>query len=371
MFDSVRSLRTSVEPLPVMRSADDSRKVEPRHFLAPVGVGLFALGLMLLVSNAKELPIRDPDARYVGSPLALIGLIIAVFLVLDLVPRTFRAVRAEGVGPQVALRRIFLERWWGRRGVIVLACLLGFYATYLSYRNLKSFMPFLTDADYDSALLHLDRAMFFGHQPATLLHDLLGTDIAAYALSAVYLAFLSFVPISLGVALIWSSRVVAGVWYVTALTLNWMLGALSYFLVPSLGPAFVRPGLFGDLPSTGVSDLRDTLLEHRAEVLANPSATDAVQSIAAFASLHIAVVFTAALIAQLARAPKALRVALWCYLGLTALATVYFGWHYVIDDVAGIAIGGIATYCAALLVGLLPPPRGRLERLTQRASGTG
>lgn len=345
---------------------DAPREVETRHYLAPLVVGLCALALLLIVSAIEGLPIRDPDARLVGSPLALIGLIVAVFVVIDVVHRAIRRARAMNIGPQESLRRVFLERWWGRRGVIVLACVLGFYATYLSYRNLKSYLPFVTDGNYDTALLNFDQAIFFGHQPATLLHDLLGTGVAAHVLSAAYLAFLTFVPISLGVALIWSSRVAAGVWYVTALTLDWMLGILSYYLLPSLGPIFTRPGLFLDLPPTGVSELRETLLEHRTEVLANPAASDTVQSIAAFASLHIAVVFTAALIAQFVRAPRWLRIGLWCYVGLTALGTIYFGWHYVSDDVAGLAIGVVATYAAASLTGFRRHPMDVLARLAQR-----
>jgi membrane-associated phospholipid phosphatase len=86
-------------------------------------------------------------------------------------------------------------------------------------------------------------------------------------------------------------------------------------------------------------------------VIADPFATDAVQGIAAFASLHVAVVFTAALVAQLAGAPRALRAVLWAYLGITVLATIYFGWHYVSDDVAGVAIGVVAVYAAGYLVG--------------------
>jgi hypothetical protein len=352
-----------------VKTADAADAVETRHFLAPVVVGILALVAMFVVAGLEGLPIRDPDARYVGSPLALISVIVAIFIVLDVIPRAVRMTRSADVTALDAIRRIFGERWWGRRGVIVLACILGFYATYLSYRNLKSFLPFVTDGLQDTSLLDLDKAIFFGHQPSTLLHDLLGTDISATLLSAVYLAFLTFVPLSLAVALIWSSRVGAGVWYVTALTLNWTLGALSYYLLPSLGPVYARPHLFNDLPNTGVSELQQTLLEHRDEVIANPNATDAVQSIAGFASLHVAVVFTAALIAQRVGGPRALRIALWCYLGLTILSTVYFGWHYVIDDVAGIAIGLVATVAAAALVGFRPRPLAALARLTPRRAG--
>lgn len=341
------------------RSVDADTAAEqlgPRQFLVPLAIGIPSLLVMLAVARIEGLPVRDPDARYVGSPLALIALIVVLFVVLDIVPRAVRKARSSEVRFGEAVRELFLGRWWGRRGLIVFLCILGFYATYLSYRNLKSFLPFVTDgALHDGGLLELDKAMFLGSQPSTLLHDLLGTGISAEALSAVYLAFLTFVPVSLGVALVWSSRVAAGLWYVTSLAIVWMLGALSYYLVPSLGPVYVRPGLFADLPQTGVSELQGTLLEDRREVVADPNATDVVQSIAGFASLHVAVIFAAALIAHLVLAPRPIRVGLWLFLGLTILATVYFGWHYVIDDVAGIAIALVGVYGGAVLVGFRRP----------------
>jgi membrane-associated phospholipid phosphatase len=33
------------------------------------------------------------------------------------------------------------------------------------------------------------------------------------------------------------------------------------------------------------------------------------------------------------------------------LATIYFGWHYIVDDIAGLAIGGAAVLLAALGTG--------------------
>ena len=318
---------------------------------APVGIAVLGLTAMITISSIEDLPIRDPDARYVGSPLALIGLVAAIFLILDLVPRTWREVRRSGASVPTTIAGLFRERWWGRRGAIVLVCLLSFYVTYLSYRNLKSYIPFVTDTTYDGFLLQLERDLFFGTDPAQLLHSLLGTGVSAEILSFAYLAFLTFVPVSLGVALIWSSRLGQGIWYVTTLSITWLLGALSYYLVPALGPYFVRPGMFSDLPKTGVWHLQQKLLQHRAEVLADPASTNAVQSIAAFASLHTAVVFAAALIAHLVGAPRALRIGLWTFLGLTELATIYFGWHYLVDDVAGIAIGFVAVWVGARLTG--------------------
>ena len=79
--------------------------------------------------------------------------------------------------------------------------------------------------------------------------------------------------------------------------------------------------------------------------------THAVQSVAGFASLHASIMFSAALIAHLLGSPASCGSALWTFFGLTMLATVYFGWHYVLDDLAGLLIGAVAVVVGALLTG--------------------
>ena len=39
-----------------------------------------------------------------------------------------------------------------------------------------------------------------------------------------------------------------------------------------------------------------------------------------------------------------LKIIFWVNACLTAVATLYFGWHYVADDVAGVAIALVAFY---------------------------
>lgn len=341
-----------------------------RTVLAPVAIAVIGLAAMFVVASAEGLPLRDPDARYVGSPLALIALIVSLFLVVDLLPRAWRASRERGMPYLATIAAVFRERWWGKRGAIVVVCILAFYGTYFAYRNLKSFMPFVNGDNHDQALLDAERWFFVGNDPAAILHSVLGTGAIAHVLSFVYLAFLTFVPLSIGFALIWSSRLRVGVWYITTLSICWLLGALSYYLVPSLGPAYAEKPLFSSLPDTGVSRLQDTLFDHRAEVLFDPQASSTVQSIAAFASLHIAVLFAAALLAQLAGAPRMLRIGLWTFLALTSIATIYFGWHYVVDDIAGLLIGAVAVLGGARLVGVeLRPLRRGATILRRRASG--
>jgi membrane-associated phospholipid phosphatase len=38
-------------------------------------------------------------------------------------------------------------------------------------------------------------------------------------------------------------------------------------------------------------------------------------------------------------------------LGLTTAATIYLGWHYVVDDVGGLLIGAAAIVLARVLTG--------------------
>jgi membrane-associated phospholipid phosphatase len=204
-----------------------------------------------------------------------------------------------------------------------------------------------------------------------MLHDLLGTGIAGQLLSWVYLAYLTFVPISVVAAVAWSRRVAAGVWYVTAVNVNWVLGLLSYYLVPSLGPVFVDPPLADQMPVTQVWNLQQLLLVDRVRFVADPAGSGAIQSIAGFASLHVSVLFSAALMAHLLGAWRSLRVGLWVLLGLTMLATIYFGWHYLIDDVAGLAIGGASVWLAGAATGWrgLGGRRPRLRRRRQAVFG--
>jgi len=319
-----------------------------------VGAAALAVTMVVLavgVSLAYDLPLRDADGITGSRMWMLLGTLTA-FFALDIVPRVVRRTWLGG-GFGAVVVGVLRERWSRRRLAAVAISLVSFYATYLAYRNLKSFLPFLVEQNQDRALIELDRSIFGGRDPAELLHDVLGTGVAAHVLSAVYLFYLAFIPISLGAALILSSNPVPGMWWVTALGINWTLGLATYYLLPAMGPAFADPQILAGLPDTGVAALQESLWSARTQVLRDPFSTGEVQSIAAFASLHTSVVFSAALIAHMVRVPAVLRWSLWAFLGLVILSTMYFGWHYLIDDVAGIAIGGIAVVGGAAVTGHL------------------
>src|SRR5918995_131780 len=318
------------------------------YYVAPaVAAGM--LLLTLLWGAHFELGLRDPDG-IIGWRFTFVVLLVGGFWALDVIPRAPAASRKNGTPRWSTLVGLARERWpWGRIA-FVLGSIVAFYVTYLCYRNVKSYLPLARPEMVDSDLANFERGVF-GTDPSTLMHQLLGTGVSAQVLSTVYLLFLTFVPISVGVALVWSQDRAGGLWWVSVLSINWVLGVASYFLLPSMGPAFVEPHLFSGLPNTGTESLQAALMEDRRAFVADPVGSGQLQSIAAFASLHVSIVFAAALVAHMLRAPRMLRIAMWVYLGLTFAATIYFGWHYVVDDIAGFAIGFASVYLGAVLTG--------------------
>ncbi len=297
------------------------------------------------VALAYDLPLRDPDGVSVPTYVRLPVILLITFLT-DVVPRA--ALRARSLR---RLPRSFMdvvrERWPREHIRFALVGLGAWYLTYVAFRNLKSYVPFVNGRLYDDTLAQVDRFLWFGHDPAAVLHDLLGTGVAAHVLSFVYIAWIVLVPASLVVALVWSRNVRAGEWFVTAVAVDWVLGVATYFLVPTLGPVYADPGTFEALPRTWVSSLQETMIGERFDVLADPFSTPAVQTIAAFASLHVGICVTTCLMAHLLGFRRAVKAALWVFLAVTVVATVYLGWHYFTDAVGGAVIGAGGVLIAA------------------------
>jgi hypothetical protein len=327
-----------------------------RAALAGPVVAVVGLALASLATDSVGLPLRDPNAVTVRR-LLVAGAMTLGLLLADIVVRA--GILRRGLPSAASVAEVCRTRWTAGRITAVAVALASFHVTYLAYRNIKSVAPLLRPGDlFDRQLLDVDRAVF-GTDPYVALHDLLGTGAAAHGLSSVYMVFFAVIPIALAAGLVLLPDLRAGLFVATALSLTWLLGAGSYLVLPSIGPFHVDAGAFAALPHTPVTDLQTSLLEKRAAFLANPSAPGAAQSIGAFASLHTAIWGTIVLAAHLLRVPLAARVVLWALALLTVVATVYFGWHYILDDVAGAAISVLAVAIAALLTGFRPARRRR------------
>ena len=128
----------------------------------------------------------------------------------------------------------------------------------------------------------------------------------------------------------------------------WTLGTVSYYLIPTLGPGLMYPWLTSDLTPTGTSALMDSLVYSRQGFLWGEGD---YQGVAGFASLHTAITLLVALMVQYTVRNKILKWVFWVNFVLTVIATIYFGWHYIADDIAGIMIALVAFYVGGIASG--------------------
>ncbi len=315
---------------------------------------------------ALDVTFKDPEG-FLGPAYVRLPAIGLAFFAAGVIPASIKRFGLRGsIG---GIRTIIREEWTWRRFWYIATGLLCFYVCYVGYRNLKSLLPLIReDVLYDTQFLRIDHWLAFGNNPAELLHAALGTGIAAQVLAAAYVAYLPLIPVTLGAFLVWSRDVSIGAWYATAISLNWVLGTISYYLFPTLGPAFAQPSMFLDLPETGVTALQQSLFRNGVIFKTDPTG-DTIYGIAGFASLHVSVVVTACLFFHHAGLKPVIRYVAWVFLLLTVLATLYFGWHYILDDIAGAFIGWVCVTVGALVTGNFHQRRPFFRRRKQVEPG--
>lgn len=301
----------------------------------------------IVAAREVGLSLKDPEG-FLGPAYIRLPLIALLMFSAGIVPQAISRYGSKRIVHGIL--EIIRTEWSWYRFSHIASGLLVFYTCYVCYRNLKSYLPLLRDNLYDNDLQRLDYWMFFNHYPAELLHDVLGTGFMAQILATIYVSYLMLIPITLGAYLVLHRDASIGAWYATALSLNWVLGTISYYLLPTQGPAFFQPQLFRELDGSGASALQQSLFRNGASFREDPSG-DSIYGIAGFASLHVSVVFTACLFFWRTGIPKYLQAVAWTYFAGTVLATVYFGWHYVADDIAGLLIGYISVSVGAWATG--------------------
>ncbi len=308
-------------------------------------------GLAILVAVVYDKQLIDPEGSFLGPSWLRLPLLLLGALLLDMLPRTLWYSK---LNPRL-MPAIVRERWrshWNRERLTLVALgIICFYIVYVSYRNLKSFLPFVRkDTMYDRELHMLDKAMLFGHDPAAVLHSALGETILAWPLSYIYLWFLPLVPLAVTAWLVWSRNLSYGYWFVTSQCVAWTLGTASYYALPTLGPGLEYPWRYDSLADTPTTQLMNSLVNGRQTVLWG-GLGDAVQSVAGFASLHTAITLLVALMVQYTVNSKALKWVFWVNFSVTVVATLYFGWHYIADDIAGVMIAFISFYVGGIASG--------------------
>jgi hypothetical protein len=302
--------------------------------------------------------VRDPRGAWLPKRLAIS---LSLFLLLTVVDAGVRVSR-RGWTLKEALE-VWRARCTRRRLILAATGLLAYQVVYLCYHNLKSWVVF--NEPRDDMLQRWDRWLFLGHSPAVLLHDVLGQHLAAHVLTLIYVSFSTVVTVSLVAALVFTDRVREGYVCIASAMWVWILGVGAYYLIPSLGPFSHSPQEFAGLAHTMTQETQARYLAQRARLLADPQAPDATAQIAAFASLHVAVVLMILLMARYYRLQRTTQ-AMTVYLAGTVLATVYLGWHFAVDLAGGFAI----AYAAVLLGRLTIYPQDARRRPRQDADAS-
>jgi hypothetical protein len=185
-----------------------------------VGMGALAVVTSLIFGHS----LVDPDG-FIGPSYLRLPTILALAFLLDLLPRTLWGARFRPARMPEVFRTRVRTHWTRPRLELVVIGLLSFYVTYVSYRNLKSQLPFVEGKGhkFDTELNIIDKALFFGHSPGEVLHTVLGMGVSAEVLSTVYLWFLPLVPLALAAWLIWSRNLGFGYWFAVSQCIAWTL----------------------------------------------------------------------------------------------------------------------------------------------------
>ncbi|RLV49812.1 inositol phosphorylceramide synthase [Nocardioides mangrovicus] len=305
----------------------------------------------VLVCSLQDLPITDPDDDVAGAAYIRFPLFLLAAFAVDVVPRALWRARREQERFAVAFREVLRRRWTREQVRFTLVGLVGWYVCYATFRNLKNAVPFVNSNLWDKPFERLDHLLWFGHDPAQALHSLFGQGFAAQVFSLIYVTWIVLIPLGLTWALVWTRNRAIASWFVTAIAVDWAIGASTYFLFPTLGPIYSDPRSFAGLEHTMVSGLQKSMYEQRTVVLNNPTGHHTLQSIAAFASLHVGLMVTMCLLLELWAVRRWTRILAWVFLVATSLATIYLGWHFFVDTLGGIVVGAAAVWVSALGTG--------------------
>jgi membrane-associated phospholipid phosphatase len=181
--------------------------------------------------------------------------------------------------------------------------------------------------DQDAVLAHIDRVMFFGHDPRVLCEAIISRPLSEW-LCACYVFYLPLFPIVLGC--IFAKRDPAPFREIGfALTLTLAVGYIFYTIVPAQGPLFLDH-FDVSLDAYLGARLKAQLMD-RTRVPRD-----------CFPSLHTGVSFT-----LLWGAFRHVRPLFWVLAPIVLsipFACVYLRYHYVVDVIAGMALFvGVAT----------------------------
>lgn len=286
---------TSAAPSPPgARHVEASRRPRPHELLT---AGYFALTGIFVAAFGS------PLARWWPTLVLHVALVAGILLVLPRIP----------------------ERGW----LAVLRDWLPIVAFSLIYVEIAELNDLFTQGYYDRGVLRLE-ALLFGTQPSVVLRELVPSKALSEYLHFGYVAYYAIGPAVAG-SLYLQGRRDAMRYAVTVTFAVYFACYLIFITYPVAGPWYVFTRPDPDQMGWFFPQLEHALLEGGAS------------EGAAFPSSHVAAAVVLWLLAW--RLSRSVFVVLSPIVPALVVGTVYGGFHYAVDALAGVALG-IAGYAA-------------------------
>ena len=270
---------------------------------------------------------------------ALIWLLIAVFAVLKECRRNewhFKQVPWRAFWGNFS-RRLYIEE--------VIQDIRFFHAVlvmFVIFALLKNLIPFIAPNELDEWFVRTEQSVCGGLLCGEWLIKWLGSG-AAYYVSTHYMWYFPYMTLALFVMVAQRDRKL-GHEYCFAFVLLFLIGILWIYLVPTWGPIYARPDAYKAIDYTDVAGLQKDLWQMKLYLHEHPEALDAVYMISGFPSLHVAVAVLGSI--YVSRISRILGVLSWLFVALITHATLYLGWHYLLDDIGSLVLVWISIKVA-------------------------
>jgi hypothetical protein len=323
------------------------------HLLPLLLLAALLLAAMLLLDDRDERLSRD-----IGWLLDnLLGLLPLFLAGLGAMGMIWRMLPQWSGNPLLnTLRQVINGTWMEILLLRVpLAICLALAISYL-YFTFKVNIPKFAPLTWDHFFAGIDRALFLGHDPWVLSHQLFPGVRSTLFFDALYLIWYLILFTSILCVAILPSRHPLRLSFLLALGLNWVIGGVILAIMfPAAGPVYMERIIGDPMFQPLMERLYQQAQESRImaleiqEWLWDGYTLDEVDpaGISAFPSVHLSIAATCTCLGFAVN-----RVLGWELVAFTVgilAGSVHLGWHYAVDDFAGILLGILFWWISARL----------------------
>ncbi len=224
---------------------------------------------------------------------------------------------------------------------VLLLIMFGLFYTGIS--NLKPLVPLYNPRVWDAELLRADALLLAGNDWSAWLSRF-HRPVLDELMNLFYLSLFPMFGVTI-TFLLYARDVVSMRRLILSMMGITLIGNLWHFLMPSLGDVYVHGTRYRDISTVYVRIIQNFLYYKQMEIVTSPASftTAPFIGLAAIPSLHVAQFLVYVLVIR-----KRSAILFGGYMLLFAglfFSTLYFGWHYIIDSIAGGAIA-VVVYLA-------------------------